>query len=216
MKYLKYIATLLLLALVGIVLLNFNILKSTRSSIYSSIEEVPTRQVALVLGARVYINGQMSSILADRVKTALELYQAGKVEKFLLSGDHGRVDYDEVNAMKDYLLENQVSSADIFLDHAGFDTYDSLYRAQKIFEVNNLVIVTQEFHLPRAIYLARELGLDVVGLKADRQQYLYMKRNNLREFLARVKAFIDIISKSKSKFGGEVISIDGDGQASWD
>ena len=133
--------------------------------------------VAIVLGALVWPSGTMSDIFKDRVDTALELYKQGKVEKILISGDHGRKNYDEVNSAKDYLLEQGVNSEDIFMDHAGFDTYDSLYRARDVFGVKQAIIITQNFHLPRALYIGQKLGLEVTGLSADKHLYAGLKGN---------------------------------------
>jgi SanA protein len=174
------------------------------------------RPVALVLGARVWNNGDLSPIFKDRVKTAIKLYKDKKVKKILVSGDHGQKNYDEVNAAKDFLLENGVEPEDIFLDHAGFDTYDSLYRAREIFKVNSLIIVTQNFHLPRALYLADNLGLEACGTSADLQKYVGEKARERREQLAKIKAWLNIVLNSKPKYLGNSIDISGDGQETWD
>ena len=149
----------------------------------------------------------MSDMLQDRADTALELYHKGKIQKFLVSGDNRRVDYNEVIVVKNYLVQKGVPENDIFLDYAGFDTYDSLYRARDIFQVKELVIVTQKFHLPRAIYLGRELGLKVVGFGADRRQYRNIEFNLFREKIANIKAFLDLKLNAKPQFLGEVIPI---------
>lgn len=176
----------------------------------------PSAYVAIVLGARVYPSGRLSPMLEDRIQTALELYQRGKVKRILVSGDHGRVEYDEVNAMKDYLLAAGVPASDIFLDHAGFDTYDSLYRAKHIFQVNSAIVVTQEFHLPRAVYIARSIGLDAVGMAADKRPYASIRYNKLREWPSRFKAFLNIVLHVKPQYLGEVLPIIGDASVSWD
>ena len=139
-----------------------------------------------------------------------------KVSKILVSGDHGTVEYDEVNTVKAYLLENGVQPENIFLDHAGFDTYDSIYRAKEIFEVESVVIVTQEFHLPRAVYIGNSLGIETHGYIADRQPYVAAIWNSFRESLARIKAFLNVTLNSKPKYLGEPIPITGDGTLSWD
>lgn len=216
MKYIKIAAILFLFFSATIIYTNIVVFSKCKFQIYEKLEETPSRDTVLILGARVYSNGKMSSVLLDRVKTGMELYKKGRASKILLSGDHGTNEYDEVKAMKDYLVLNNVKEEDIFMDHAGFDTYDSMYRARDVFEVRSMIVVTQEFHLVRAVYTARELGIDAVGLKADKQNYLYMTRNNIRETLARVKAYFDITFNSKPKFLGEVIDITGDGRESWD
>jgi len=180
------------------------------------VEQAPQRYTVIVLGARVHASGRLSDMLADRVATALDLYRAGKAERFLLSGDHGRPQYDEVNAMKDVLLAEGVPAEDIFLDHAGFDTYDSMYRAREIFQVDSALVVTQGFHVSRAVYIARALGIDAAGVEADRQPYLGAFRNGTRETLARTKAVINVLLRAKPRYLGEAIPITGDSRASWD
>jgi len=134
----------------------------------------------------------------------------------LISGDHGTSEYDEVNTIKDYLIEHGIDGADIFTDHAGFDTYDSIYRAKDIFEVESMIIVTQEFHLPRAIYIANALNIENIGAVADKRDYRDKERNQMRESIARVKAFLNINLKAKPKFLGGKIPITGESSNSWD
>ncbi|MDD3190935.1 MAG: ElyC/SanA/YdcF family protein [Candidatus Pacebacteria bacterium] len=213
----KFVCALVLffVGVVVVVAINFIVQKGGESFIHDA-DNVPQKEVALVLGARVYKNGRLSDMFRDRVDMAIGLYEAGKVEKILVSGDHGTKEYDEVNAAKDYLLQNGVPGADIFLDHAGFDTYDSVYRARDVFQVKSMVIVTQGYHLPRALYIADKLGLDAVGVGADLRPYGGESYRNFREEFAVVKAWLDIVLKSKPKFLGEPIPISGEGFASWD
>ncbi len=185
-------------------------------NIYSKIEDLPRAQAVLVPGAAVYRGGRMSAVFYDRVCTALEVYRAGIVKKILVSGDHSRDDYDEVNVAKDFFLKNGVLPQDIFVDYAGFDTYDSIYRAKHIFQAQSLIIATQEFHLPRALYLAREIGIEASGMKADLRAYDLGFYNFLRENAARVKAFLDVAANAQSRYLGNVIPITGDGRDSWD
>lgn len=172
-------------------------------------------QAALVLGARVWSNGQMSDIFKDRVDVAIKLYRAHSVKKILVSGDNGRKDYDEVGSAKIYLLEQGIPEEDIFLDHAGFDTYDSMYRARDIFEAESLAVITQTFHLPRALYTAGALGISSCGVPADLHSYGGAARRNFREIFADVKAWLDVTVHSKPKFLGEKIPLSGDGRKSW-
>lgn len=199
-----------------VVILNMYVNKTTGGVLYSDYSHVPASQTALVLGARVYSDGRLSAILEDRVLTALDLYRQGKVKKFLLSADHSRICYDETNAMKNYLLEKGVPKEDIFLDHAGFKTYDSIYRSREIFEVDSMIIVTQKYHLPRALYMADNLGVNAVGFAADRQPYMYMRHYKIREVFANVKAFAFLLFKLKPTYLGEKIPITGNSLASWD
>ncbi len=186
-----------------------------RSSILS-IGEIDHAPVAIVLGAKVKDDGEPSDILRDRLLTAIDLYRAGSVEKILVSGDDGQIEYDEVNAMRLYLLAADVDPDDIFLDHAGFDTYDSMARANKVFGVTKSIIVTQEYHLPRALYLANAFGIDAQGVAADRQTYLGILRYEARELLADVKAVVDVIFHVSPHFLGDVVDITGDGRVTWD
>lgn len=176
-------------------------------------ESVPEADAILVLGARVYPNGNVSLMLNDRLSTGYELYKKGKAPKIIVSGDHGTKEYDEVNAMKDFLKEKEVPPEDVFMDHAGFSTYESMYRAREIFQVQKVIIVTQEFHLPRAVFIARELGLDAYGVVADKHIYHgFMLRSELREIAARNKDFFTAkIFKPLPKYLGEVIPVSGDG-----
>lgn len=174
------------------------------------------RSAVLVLGAAVYNGDRVSPVFADRLETAVELYQAGLVRKILVSGDHGTTLYDEVNAGKDYLLDKGVPAEDIFLDHAGFDTYDSLYRAKQIFRTNSFLVSTQDFHLPRALYIAKRLDLDAWGCRADKRFYNNIQQMKRREWFAKVKAWLDINLGVKSSLGGGQLDIEGDGRQTWD
>ena len=165
----------------------------------------------LVLGARVWDNGSPSGVLEDRLDTGISAYQAGVSDRLLMSGDHGQDDYDEVNAMKDYALEQGIPSESIFMDHAGFSTYESVYRARDIFQVKTVLIVTQEYHLYRALYIARALGLDAYGVAADRSVYSGIVGFEAREILARVKDFFYTLIQPLPTYHGDVIPITGDG-----
>lgn len=197
-------------------IINYSVMKKGDGLIYNGIDDFPIFPVALVLGAKVYNDGRMSDMFKDRVDTALLLYKARRIKKILISGDHGGKNYDEVSTAKNYLLDNDVLPEDIFLDHAGFDTYDSIYRARDIFQASELLIVTQNFHLPRAIYIAKNLGLDAYGISADLHQYQGIEKSRLREKFACIKAWLEIALKSNPRFLGEEISILGDGRKSWD
>jgi len=217
--YKKIFLSIAAVAVCGLIVfgvVNFYVAQKAGGLIFDEMDQAPSVQTALVLGAKVYAGGRMSDMFHDRVETARLLYQGGKVKKILVSGDHGQTDYDEVNAAKKYLLENGVAEQDIFLDHAGFDTYDSLYRARDIFGVGSVIAVTQNFHLPRTVYIGRSLGLEVYGFSADLQPYRNMFKNQSREKLAVIKAWLNVLFKAKPKFLGEKIDINGDGRVSWD
>jgi len=156
-QQLKIITKIVLIILTFTVYSNYAVYRAGQDGV-SSIEEAPAADAAIVLGAKVFKSGALSQVLADRMDTGIELYQKGKVKKLLLTGDHGQTSYDEVNAMRRYALERGVPDEDIFMDHAGFSTYDSMYRARDVFMVRKAIIVTQEFHLSRALFIARAVS----------------------------------------------------------
>lgn len=170
----------------------------------------------LVLGCLVKNSGEPSHMLEDRLRRAVELYHAGVAPKLLMSGDHGQKDYNEVEAMKQYAIEHGVPSEDIFMDHAGFSTYESCYRAKEIFGVEKIILVTQEYHLYRALYIAEKLGLEVYGVNADYRTYYNQKMRDIREVLARVKDFFYVIVRPEPTYLGEEIPISGDGDVTND
>lgn len=194
---------------------NYLAIRNGAGKIYGA-ENAPHAQVALVLGAKVNADGTPSDIYRDRIDVAIDLYNKGKVEKIVVSGDHGQKEYDEVDTAKAYILARGVPGDDIFLDHAGFDTYDSVYRLQYIFQAQSAVIVTQDYHLPRALFIARGLGVNAVGASADLHTYGGEEYRELREILADAKARLDVTLQAKPKYLGAVIPLSGSGQASWD
>lgn len=179
-------------------------------------DEIEHAPVVIVLGASVLRSGQPSDILADRLKVAAEIYAAGLADKVLVSGDNGQDGYDEVNAMRKYLLGAGVAPEDLFLDHAGFDTYDSVYRARHVFGVTDAIVVTQSYHLPRALYLADVVGIEAQGVASDLQPYVKQAWFSARESLARVKAVGDVLFGADPEYLGEPIDITGDGRVTWD
>lgn len=148
----------------------------------------PARRVAVVFGAGVWQNGMLSDILADRVDTAVALYKAGKVRKLLMTGDNRRPDYNEPGRMKAYAVARGVPAEDVVLDYAGRRTYDSCYRARHIFGLTDAILVTQAYHLDRALFTANALGLDAVGVPADRRDYVYIRYYWWRELVATTVA----------------------------
>jgi SanA protein len=175
----------------------------------------PHAQVALVLGALVQPDGRPSAMLADRLDAAAALYRDRRVDRILVSGDHGRLDYDEVNAMRRELVRRGIPDADIFTDHAGFDTWSSMVRARTVFEVRSAIVVTQGFHMARALWLGKRAGLEIHGVAADRSGYgLEGKKSGVREIFARVKAVEDVVTGAKPRFLGPKVPITGSAQAS--
>ena len=165
----------------------------------------------IVLGCYVHEDGTLSHMLHDRIQMSLELYDAGAAPAILMSGDHGQTDYDEVNAMKQFAVDHGVPSEDVFMDHAGFSTYETMYRAKEIFQAEKVLIVTQEYHLYRAIYIAQQLGLEAYGVPADYRSYSGQTARDLREILARCKDFGMCILQPEPTYLGKAIPISGDG-----
>jgi SanA protein len=207
----------ILVVLAGLAVLvpNLIITQGAKPYIVQSPEDAPHAQCAIVLGARVYSDGTPSPMLADRLDTGIKLYELDKVDKLLLSGDHGQTTYDEVNAMLDYVLARGVPDEDVFIDHAGFGTYDTMYRARDVFQVESALVVTQDFHLSRAVYTARRLGLDAIGVVADLQTYRDEAPNAAREILARMNAILELHFTHPDPVElGSPVPITGDGRKS--
>ncbi len=158
----------------------------------------------LVLGAGVSDDGVPSLLLRDRLDTGIELYQSGVSDRLLMSGDHGRKNYDEVNSMKDYAVSKGACAEEVFADHAGFSTYESMYRAKEVFGVDTVIIVTQEYHLYRALYIAEQLGLDAYGVPCKDIRYSGQDYRDAREVLARNKDFIYCMFKPEPWSVGEL------------
>lgn len=205
------IAVLCLLLLVGLGP-NAVMLLHARSRILTPEELEPGDwDCILVLGAGLQPDGSPSPMLRERIETGIRLYEAGAAPKLLMSGDHGRADHDEVNAMKDAAIAAGIPSEDVFMDHAGFNTYDSLYRAGAIFGAERMVIVTQAYHLPRALYIAARLGLEAVGVPCDTQRYAGQLYRDIRELLARDKDFFQCVFLPEPTYLGEAIPLSGSG-----
>ncbi len=204
----KIIKICLIIILIGCLytfFVNLIVVLSTKKQINTSHAEA-----ILVLGAGVW-DGEPSPMLRDRLDEAIILYYEHKAPKIIMSGDHGKDEYDEVNVMKEYAIKNGVPSEDIFMDHAGFSTYDSIYRAKEIFETKNIIIVTQKYHLYRSLYIANNLNINATGVEANHRRYTGATFREVREFLARNKDFLKCIIKPKPKYLGDVIPVSGDG-----
>ena len=213
----KIISFLLILVIAFIAYTNISVNNYSKKYIFKAdnVGEIEKADAILILGALVVDEDTLSLVLQDRMDTGIELYTAGKAKKLLLSGDHGQDSYDEVNAMKDYALEHGVPAQDIFLDHAGFSTYESVYRAKDIFLCESVIIVSQEFHLPRAVYDANKMGLSAIGVIADAREYSSALKSQIREYAAISKDFLFVnIFKPLPKYLGDPIPVSGDGQLS--
>ena len=193
--------------------INAYVVNSTKKQILSADAAAALTDVdcILVLGCYVHPDGQPSAMLHDRLQQSVDLYDAGAAPKLLMSGDHGQIRYDEVSAMKQFALDADVPSTDVFMDHAGFSTYESLYRTRDIFEAKKIIIVTQEYHLHRALYIANALGLEAYGVSSNPRNYSGQLMRDIREILARNKDFLTSIYKPKPTFLGDAIPVSGDG-----
>lgn len=196
--------------------INAHIVKSTQTHIVENVAQAEPAYTAIVLGSLVFNENKVSGTVRHRCDKAIELYQAGKVKRLLVSGDHGTKAYDEVNAMKNYLVKMGVPEKDIFMDHAGFNTYDTMVRAKKVFQVDDAIVVSQDFHLARSLYIAQHAGLNAQAIAAKDSQHLNLKWITNREILARVKSYLEVVINRDPKFLGEVIPITGNSSASFD
>lgn len=195
--------------------INFYVVKSSEKYILDMDKAGEGYDCVLVLGCGVW-GDRPSHMLEDRLLVGIELCKNGASEKLLMSGDHGRDEYDEVNVMKTFATDRGLASEDVFMDHAGFSTYESMYRARDIFKAKKVLIVTQEYHLYRAIFVARRLGLDAYGVTSDLRDYGGQIFRDIREILARNKDLIYTIVQPEPTYLGEAIPVWGDGNATND
>jgi vancomycin permeability regulator SanA len=217
----KVIVILLCLALIGaaaVLGINLYVKNSYAERIISSEEAADLKGIdcILVLGCQVKDDGSPSDMLKDRLRRSIEVYNLGAAPKILMSGDHGQEDYDEVGTMKKYAVDAGLASEDIFMDHAGFSTYESVYRAKEIFGADRIIIITQKYHLYRALYIAGKLGIEAYGVPSDYYIYAGQSYREVREILARCKDFVTTILKPEPKYMGEAIPISGNGDVTND
>lgn len=203
------VLTLLLAGLISIGLIDRAVERAGDRHIFAS-DQLEPADCVIVPGALVY-SDRPSLMLQDRLDVALAIYRSGITDRILVSGDHGRKDYDEVNIMRQYLIDQGVNPEHIFMDHAGFDTYDTLYRARDVFLVQKAIVVTQDFHLRRALYIGECLKIDLQGVSSDLRAYPRAGYYRLREYAARVKAFVECLLQTQPTFLGETIPIQGSG-----
>ena len=216
-KILIILAILIVLGIILVLGINTYVKASTKNQIirnndYSNLQDI---DCIIVLGAGVW-GENPSPMLEDRLLEGIKLYENDVASKIIMTGDHGREEYDEVNVMKKFAMDKGVPSGDVFMDHAGFSTYESLYRAKEIFEADKVVIVTQEYHLYRALHIANELGIEAYGVASDPRQYVGATYREIREILARNKDFVKCIFKPEPTYLGEVIPVFGNGNVTND
>lgn len=214
--FLILLCSALSVVLLGLLLVagfNLAVIRSAEKHLLSVDKAVSLEDVdcILVLGCKVHGDGEPSDMLEDRLLRGLELYEMGAAPKLLMSGDHGQTDYDEVDSMKHFAVDRGVPSENVFMDHAGFSTYESMYRARDVFQAKKIIIVTQGYHLYRAVYIARALGLEAYGVDADLRNYSGQSGRDFREILARVKDFWTCVFQPEPTYLGLPIPISGDG-----
>ena len=208
-KLMKLIFSLAVIGIISILMINYVVTSSTNKQIInvddvSSIDDI---DCIIVLGCQVKSDGSLSLMLQDRLDKAIEVYNQTNT-KLLMSGDHGTIQYDEVNAMKNYAISQNIASSEVFMDHAGFSTYESIYRAKEVFQADKIIIISQEYHLYRALYIANQLGIDAYGIAC---QYSGQTQREIREILARYKDYFSCLFKVKPTFLGEVIDLNQSG-----
>ena len=207
-----FLAGLFLFGILSVAIINFYMI--SYADRYTITEEEASDIVdidcIMVLGCGVYQNNP-TPLLEDRLKRGVAVFQTGVSPKILMSGDHGQENYDEVNVMKQYALDQGIPEKDIFMDHAGFSTYESMCRAREIFGIDKMIIVTQKYHLPRAVYLARKLGIEAYGIASDYRNFGGQFYQDCREVLARVKDLFVAIIQPDPTYLGEAIPISGNG-----
>ena len=195
---------------------NFYLVFHYNAKIVTTSSATVKSQAALVLGTSVTKNKKPNKLLKQRLDAAIHLYKASKVKKFLLSGDNSKQFYDEVNPMKNYLIKKKIPGDDIFLDHSGLRTLDSVFRAKQVFEAESIVVISQRFHLSRALYLADAIQLSAIGFAADGAEEIGGFQLRIREFWARILAFVDIhLLNTKPKYFGKPTPLIGTGKITW-
>ena len=202
----------ILIALAACLLAAFSMRIAMSPYMFTRVVDVPHTEAALILGASV-VKGKPSPVLALRADAAIQLYKAGKVQKILMTGDNGTLAYDEVTPVRKYLIDAGIPAEDIFLDHAGFDTYSSMYRARDVFQVDSITIVTQDFHMPRSLFVARHLGITAYGYVANGETGV--THDYVREIPASLKALLDLFTARQPKYLGTPILLTRSGTTTW-
>ncbi len=198
-----------LFALLSIYLSNSIIISTAKGKTYTTLKKIPKHSVGLLLGtSKILQNGHINLYYKYRLEAAIKLYNAGKIQFVLVSGDNGIKDYDEPTAFKEDLIKAGIPANKIFLDYAGFRTLDSMVRAKEIFGLSKFIIISQKFHNERAIYLANSKGIKAIGYNAKNVHSRYGFKTNLREKFARVKVFVDLLFNKQPKFLGKKITIE--------
>ena len=188
----------------------------SRGKIYRFAQKIEAKYTGILLGSLVFGENSLSTTTRLRAEKAIDLYRKEKIQRILVSGDHDQSDYDEVNAIKNHLLNQGIPKKDVFMDHADFDTYDSMVRAKKVFLVDDAIIISQDFHLLRTVFIANAVGLNAEGAVAKDSPNLSLKYMENREILARVKAFLGVVFHISPKYLGDEIPITGSSALTYD
>ncbi|MEO8239757.1 MAG: ElyC/SanA/YdcF family protein [Flavobacterium sp.] len=207
-KYLKILLYFFLIGLVAIVSVNVYVKSTTKNCIYHSLKRFPKNDVGIIFGAGINGN-QPSKYLKDRLDAGILLYKAKRINKILLSGDNGRDEYDELTVMKNYCFRHGVDTTRIFIDYAGFDTYSTMYRAKHIFKIKRATLISQKYHLNRAIYIGQKMGIKSVGYSANKGEYRGYEYVTFREYLSIFKSFFDVLRDRDPRFSGNPIDTNG-------
>jgi SanA protein len=207
-KYFKITLYLAILGLISIISVNYYVKSSTKTRIYYSVKKTPKNNIGIIFGAG--INGdQPSKYLKDRLDAGILLYKMKRINKILLSGDNGNDEHDELTVMKKYCFNHGVDTTKIFIDYAGFDTYSTMYRAKHIFKIKRATLISQKYHLNRAIYIGNKLGIKSVGFSANKGEYPGYYYVTFREYLSIFKSFFDVLRDRDPHFLGNKIDING-------
>ena len=208
-KYFKIFLCAAIIGLAAILSVNYYVKSSTKKYIHYSLKRFPKNDVGIIFGAG--INGdQPSKYLKDRLDAGILLWKAKRINKILLSGDNGREEYDELTVMKNYCFNHGVDTTKIFIDYAGFDTYSTMYRAKHIFKIKKATLISQEYHLNRAVYIGNKLGIKSVGYSANKGKYLGYNYVRFREYGSIFKSFFDVLRNRQPRFLGGEININGE------
>lgn len=207
-RILQIIIIMFVVAALGILAINFYVIQTTKDNIIS-MEEAQGKKddCIIVLGAAVKADASPSAMLKDRLDMAVNIFEDGATDILLMSGDNGQIEYNEVAAMKSYAISEGVSENNVYLDYAGFSTYESMYRLRDVFEADSAIVVTQKYHLYRALYVGEKLGLDVIGVAAEEKDYSGQFVRDIREVFARVKDFFYVIVDKQPTYLGDTIEL---------
>jgi SanA protein len=207
-RHFKKILILGIIGLIVILITNYDVNSKTESFIFDSQETMPKTTVGIIFGAG--INGdQPSKYLKDRLDAGISLYKNHTIQKILLSGDNGRDEHDELTVMKIYCYKNGVDTTKIYIDYAGFDSYSTMYRAKHLFKIDTAILVSQKYHLARAVYLGNSLGVKSYGFVADVGEYRGHRYVKTREYLSVFKSVVDVFRDREPRFMGDEVNING-------